>query len=181
MLITTERLILRSWRDSDAPSLYTYAKDPDVGPIAGWPPHQSEEASLQVIRTVLNGLECYAVCRKEDGLAIGAAELILSPRLARNEHECELGFWLGKPFWGRGYMPEASRALLSRAFEELGMTAVWCAYFEGNTKSRRVQEKLGFVPERVIPDFEVPLFGEKRVCYVNLLTAEQWSAARKTR
>ena len=40
-MLATERLILRRWEDSDAEDLYKYAKDPDVGPIAGWPPHQS--------------------------------------------------------------------------------------------------------------------------------------------
>ena len=49
-MLETERLILRRWEESDAESLFQYAKDPDVGPIAGWPPHQSEEESLDVIR-----------------------------------------------------------------------------------------------------------------------------------
>ena len=48
--LETERLILRRWEDSDAESLYDYAKDPEVGPIAGWPPHQSIEESRGVIR-----------------------------------------------------------------------------------------------------------------------------------
>ena len=48
----TERLILRRWNESDAEDLYKYASDPDVGPIAGWPPHQSVEESLNVIRNV---------------------------------------------------------------------------------------------------------------------------------
>ncbi len=41
MKLETERLILREWKDSDAEDLYKYASNPDVGPIAGWPPHQS--------------------------------------------------------------------------------------------------------------------------------------------
>jgi len=49
-MLETERLILRRWEESDAENLFLYAKDPDVGPIAGWPPHQSEEESLDVIR-----------------------------------------------------------------------------------------------------------------------------------
>ena len=46
----TERLILRRWKDSDAESLYEYARDPEVGPIAGWPAHQSIAESREVIR-----------------------------------------------------------------------------------------------------------------------------------
>ena len=52
--LETERLILRRWKDSDAENLYQYAKDPEVGPIAGWPPHQSIDESREVIRNVFN-------------------------------------------------------------------------------------------------------------------------------
>jgi len=61
MELRTERLILRPWRESDAESLYEYAKDPAVGPIAGWPPHTSVENSLEIIRGVLSEKETYAV------------------------------------------------------------------------------------------------------------------------
>ena len=70
MELKTERLILRPWKESDAQSLYEYAKDPDVGPIAGWPPHKSVEESLNVIRDVFNGAECYAICEKENNKGI---------------------------------------------------------------------------------------------------------------
>ena len=56
-MLETERLILRPWEESDAETLYEYAKDPDVGPIAGWPPHQSVEESLAVIRNVFKQCE----------------------------------------------------------------------------------------------------------------------------
>ena len=65
--IVTERLILRPWQESDAESLYKYARDPEIGPIAGWPPHTSVEDSLNVIRTVFSAPETYAVVLKETG------------------------------------------------------------------------------------------------------------------
>ena len=103
----TKRLILRKWTEEDAENLYKYAKDPDVGPVAGWPPHKSIEESRAVIRDVFNGAECYAICEKENNQAIGAVELKLKGHtdMTDREDECELGYWLGKPFWGRGYMP----------------------------------------------------------------------------
>ena len=52
MRLETDRLILRSWYDGDAEELYKYAQNPQVGPVAGWPPHQSVEESLEIIRTV---------------------------------------------------------------------------------------------------------------------------------
>lgn len=61
MILETERLILRRWEESDAENLYKYASNPDVGPIAGWPPHQSLDESKDVIKNVLNGKEAYAI------------------------------------------------------------------------------------------------------------------------
>ena len=77
-MLETERLLLRKWTEEDANSLFEYAKDPEVGPAAGWPPHRSREESLDVIRNVLNGRECYAICEKGNPKAIGAIELILN-------------------------------------------------------------------------------------------------------
>ena len=113
-MLATQRLILRRWEDSDAESLYEYARDPDVGPIAGWPAHQSIEESRAVIRNVFNGKEAYAICLKTDNRAIGAIELKLNGHtdLTDRDDECELGYWLGKPFWGHGIMPEAVKELL---------------------------------------------------------------------
>ena len=176
MMLQTERLILRKWAETDADSLYEYARDPEVGPIAGWPPHKSREESLDVIRNVFNGAECYAICEKGSDKTIGAIELKLrghTDMTDRND-ECELGYWLGKPFWGRGYMPEAARELLRRAFEALGMETVWCGYYDGNEKSKRVQEKLGFQYHHTCKSVPVPLMNEIRTEHITVMTREQW-------
>lgn len=75
---------------------FALAKDPAVGPVAGWPPHQSVQESLQVIRTVLSGPECYAICERGRDVPIGAVELILNGRtdMTARDDECELGYWL---------------------------------------------------------------------------------------
>ena len=176
MILTTERLVLRPWTEADAESLFEYAKDPDVGPIAGRPSHKSVEESLNVIRNVFSGKECYALCEKENDKAIGAIELKLNGHtdMTERDDECELGYWLGKPFWGRGYVPEAGRELIRRGFEELGMTTIWCGYYDGNTKSKRVQEKLGFSYHHTCDEVPVPLLNEIRVGHTNYLTKEQW-------
>ncbi len=176
MNLETERLVLRRWEDSDAEDLYSYAADPEVGPIAGWPPHQNVEESRNVIRTVLNGREAYALCRKTDGRPIGAIELKLKGHtdMTGRDDECELGYWLGKPFWGQGLMPEAVREMLRHAFEDMGMTRVWVGHYEGNTKSKRVQEKVGFRFQWKSEGVEVPLMGEKRTGYVSSLSKDQW-------
>lgn len=57
----TERITLRHWQDADAKALYKYASDPEVGPRAGWPPHLSEEESLEIIQTVFNNPTTWAI------------------------------------------------------------------------------------------------------------------------
>ena len=179
-ILETERLILRHWAESDAGNMLLYARDPDVGPITGWPPHKSIDESRYVIDNILNSEEAYAICLKTDNKAIGTIELKMKDHadLAHGDDECELGFWLGKPFWGRGIMPEASRELLRHAFEDLGMKKVWCGYYDGNTKSMRVQEKLGFKYQGKKMNVDVPLMHEKRNINVNLMTKEDWSEMR---
>lgn len=176
MILQTERLTLRPWTEADAESLYEYAKDPEIGPIAGWQPHKSVEESLNVIRTVFTGAQCYAICEKDNGKAIGAIELRLNGAtdMTERDDECELGYWLGKPFWGRGYVPEAGRELLRYGFEELGMTTIWCGYYDGNEKSKRVQEQLGFVYHHTCEEVPVPLFDEIRTGHTNYMTKERW-------
>lgn len=175
-MLKTERLLLRRWEDSDAENLYEYAKDPDVGPIAGWPPHQSVDESRDVIRNVFQGKEAYAICLKTDEQAIGAIELKLNGHtdMTDRDDECELGYWLGKPFWGQGIMPEAVKEILRHAFEEIGMTKVWVGYYEGNSKSRRVQEKCGFRYQWKSEGVDVPLMHEKRTGHVSSMTKDQW-------
>ena len=181
MIIKTERLILRPFEESDAENIYLYAKDPDVGPIAGWPAHKSVEESREVIRTVLSGRETYAVCLESDNKAIGAISLKLNGEtdMTDKDDECELGYWLGKPFWGQGIIPEAVMILLRRAFEDIGMTKVWCGYYDGNVKSRRVQEKCGFVYQWTTNDVDVPLMNEIRIGHVSCMTKEDWMKSEK--
>ena len=178
MTLETARLILRPWRDEDAEELYRHAKDPEVGPPAGWLPHTDVQNSLEVIRTVFRAPEIYAVCRKENRKPIGCIGLHRED-LAEREDEYELGYWIGKPFWGQGLIPEAARELLRHAFEELGTERIWCGHYEGNVKSRRVQEKLGFAYHHTTEGLELPALGEIRTGHAMLLTKEAWIASQR--
>ena len=175
-VLKTERLELRPWKETDAESLYEYAKDPDVGPIAGWPAHKNVEESRNIIKNVFNGKECYAICEKGTDKAIGAIELKLNGHtdMTERDDECELGYWIGKPFWGRGYMPEAVKAILHRGFSDLGMTTIWCGYYDGNKKSERVQEKMRFQYHHTCNEVPVTLLNEVRVGHTNYMTLEMW-------
>lgn len=146
-MIETKRLILRPWKESDAAALFKYASDPDIGPVAGWSPHTSEENSLEIIRTVFAAPETYAVVLKGTDEPVGSCGIMFSDSLhsaAMKQNEAEIGYWIGKPYWGQGLIPEAVSALLKRSFEDLHLDTVWCGHYDGNTKSKRVIEKCGF-------------------------------------
>lgn len=176
MEIFTKRLILRPWKEADAESLYEYAKDPSVGPVAGWPIHTSVQNSLDIIRNVLSADEIYAVCLKEDNRAVGSIGLSnpTHSNIESVDTEKEIGYWIGVPFWGNGYIPEAVRALQKHAFEELGCTAMWCSYYDGNEKSKRCQEKCGFKFHHTEEYVPCELMGDVRTVHFSFLTKEQW-------
>ena len=90
MVFETERLILRPWEEGDAEECYKYAKDPRVGPAAGWPVHTDVENSRQIIRDILMVPETYAIVLKETGLPVGSVGLHLRSDLAQKDDECEL-------------------------------------------------------------------------------------------
>lgn len=142
MIIETERLILRPWREDDAEDLYKYASDERVGPPAGWPPHKSVEDSLNVLRNVLMNDVTWAICEKGSDEPIGSIGIF--PTGAEVENGWEIGYWLAVPYWGREYVPEAVKRLIAFCFEEKNAASVWCSHADFNAKSRRVIEKCGF-------------------------------------
>lgn len=179
-VIETERLILRPWAETDAADLFAFAKDPRVGPVAGWPAHADVDESRRLIRTVLSGPETYAVLLKSAGHAVGGIGLKIGAKsdMAAGESEAELGYWIGVPYWGQGLIPEAVRALLRHAFEQLGLETLWCGYYSGNRKSRRVQEKCGFVYHHTTENLYLPLMDETRTGHVSCLTRRMWQGQR---
>ena len=179
MILETERLILRPWDEADAEECYKYARDPRVGPICGWRPHTSVADTKQIIRDVLSVPETYAIVLKETGLPVGSLGLHFLTDLAEGDDEAELGYWLGVPWWGRGLVPEAAGEALRHAFEDLGLARIWCGYHDGNERSRRVQEKLGFIYQWTTENVPAPQTGETFTGHVSLLTKEQWAARRK--
>lgn len=175
-MIETKRLILRPWRETDAPALFRYASDPDIGPVAGWTPHATLEESLRIIRTVFAAPEIYAVVLKESGEPVGSCGIMFADGLHSADMKpghAEIGYWIGKPYWGQGLIPEAVRALLARSFNELKLEAVWCGYYDGNVKSRRVIEKCGFRFHHTNPDIVSPL-GDTRTEHFYIMTPEDY-------
>ena len=176
MELFTERLILRPWNESDAESLYEYAKDDRVGPIAGWPVHTSVENSREIIKSVLSSPETYAVCLKDDNRAIGCIGLKIGNQsiLDLTDTEGTIGYWIGVPFWEQGLIPEATREIIRHAFEDLSLKTLWCGYFDGNEKSKRVQEKCGFTYHHTNKDIHWQLMDDIRTEHITRLTREEY-------
>lgn len=182
MELQTKRLILRPWLESDAEALYRYANNPNIGPIAGWPPHTNIENSREIIKAVLSLPETYAVVLKATDEAIGSIGIMTSRSEVKSatmgESECEIGFWIGEPYWGQGLIPEAVDGLLRYIFDDLQKTVVWCGYYDGNEKSRRVQEKCGFTYSHTQYDCPVPLLNDVRTEHFTKLTLEDYWQGR---
>ena len=176
MILETERLILRPWEECDAEDLYQYASHPDIGPIAGWAVHTSVENSREIIRDVLSAPETYAVVLKETGQPVGSIGLMLgnASNIGLPDTEGEIGYWIGVPFWGQGLIPEAVRELMRYGFEQLNLEKIWCGYFEGNLKSKRVQEKCGFRYHHTAENVPCALSGVLRTEHLTCITRDQW-------
>jgi RimJ/RimL family protein N-acetyltransferase len=182
MILQTKRLILRPWNEDDAESLHKYASHPDVGPSAGWLAHTSVENSREIIHDVLSLPETYAVVLKNSNEPIGSAGIMskndANPEMGCNE--AEIGYWIGVDHWGKGLIPEAVDELLRRCFEDLGYVAVWCGYYEGNAKSKRVQEKCGFKHRLTVNDAYCHPLKETRVEHFSCITKAQWDECAKS-
>ena len=158
-LIASNRLLLRPWEDDDAPLLYRYASDPDVGPRAGWAPHQSVEESLHIIQTVFRNPTTWAIIRKEDDLLVGAIGYGPSCdcHLPAREGEPTVGYWIAKPFWNQGLCTEALQLLIAHLRQQNEnnennevstptIPSLISGHFIDNPASGRVMEKCGFLP-----------------------------------
>ena len=176
MIFETQRLILRPWKLSDAESLYKYAHDPKVGPIAGWPVHTSVENSREIIKTVLSAPETYAAVLKETNEPIGSTGLMIGNKsnIKLPDTECEVGYWLGVPYWGRGLIPEAVKCLMEYAFTDLKMHKLWCGFFDGNSRSKRAMEKCGFTYHHTNEKVSCAIEGVFRTEHVTCITKKEW-------
>ena len=164
VVLRTERLTLRPWILADLANFHEYASADGVGQPAGWLPHQSIEESLQVLQGFIAEKKTFAL--ELDGKVIGSLGIeeydeAALPEL-QNKRGRELGFVIAKDYWVRGLMPEAVTAAIAWLFGEVKLDFVLCGYYIGNDRSRRVQQKCGFVPYKVV--HTTTSFGEARDC-----------------
>lgn len=144
--LETERLILRPWALTDAKDMFEYAQLEEVGPNAGWKPHKTLSESEDIIKIFIESDDVYAIVLKENNKVIGGLGLHDKTPFEELAHkkQKEVGYVLNPAYWGQGLVPEAVTRLKDFAFDELKIDLLWCAHYDFNHKSKRVNEKLGF-------------------------------------
>jgi RimJ/RimL family protein N-acetyltransferase len=143
MSIRTPRLVLRAPVISDAARISLLAGDYDVASMTGTIPHPyNEQMAAEWIGSVAAGEEGVVFAVERSGVLIGC-----TCYRAFNEDHAELGYWIGKPYWGMGYATEAVRALILYAFETEGFDYLRVGHFTDNPASARIIAKFGFAPE----------------------------------
>lgn len=142
----TDRLILRAWEINDSKDVYEYAQSEQVGPNAGWPPHESEEKSKEIINHFIESNEVYAIVLKNENKVIGSIGMHNRTPDDRTKHlnQREIGYVINHNYWGKGLAPEAVNCILEYSFNKLGLDLIWCGHYDFNEKSKRVIEKTGF-------------------------------------
>ena len=176
--LITNRMILRNFRLSDAPSVYKYAKNPHVGPIAGWPVHTSIENSRYYIESYFISPHIFAITLRanpEEVIGLVGLELVDegNGKPFMKSSEAEISYWLGEPFWGQGLMPEAIQAVVNYGFEKCQLQSIWCGYKDGNNQSKRAQEKQGFKYKHTVEHMYNPVLDEYIIEHFTKLTRVQ--------
>ena len=148
MELLTQRLVLKPFRREDINDLHAYARKASVGPPAGWKPHRSPEESRRVLERFLNQ-DIWAIRLKGVPRVIGSVGLHQDTR--REGIPCRMaGYVLDDPYWGRGIVPEALRAVMYYGFSRMGLEIISAYHFPENAASRKVLEKCGFSQEGML-------------------------------
>jgi len=142
----TTRLTLRTLTPEDLEDFYEYAKNPHVGPSAGWKPHENREESLKILKSFAEEEDVWGIVMKSSNKVVGSIGLHRD-RKRDNPLSRMMGYALSEDYWGRGLMTEAAERILRYSFEELDLQVVSVYHYPSNARSRRVIEKAGFTFE----------------------------------
>ncbi|HEX9494386.1 MAG TPA: GNAT family protein [Candidatus Limnocylindria bacterium] len=143
--VTTDRLALRRVRQSDLDDIYAYASDPDVSRYTSWAPHTSPDETRQFVRRVLDAylekrVANWGIELKAERKLIGMGGYVWWDPL---QSAAELGYVIGKPYWGQGLMTEAVKAMIDFGFQRMALNRVVIRMDPRNIGSWRVAEKSG--------------------------------------
>ncbi len=143
--VTTDRLVLRRVRASDVDAVYAYATDPDVSQYTSWAPHTSPDETRQFVRRVLDAyvekrVTNWGIELKSERKLIGMGGYAWWDPL---QSAAELGYVIGKPYWGQGLVTEAVRSMIDFGFQRMALDRIVVRMDPRNIGSWRVAEKCG--------------------------------------
>jgi len=151
-VLETPRLLLRPFALSDAPEVQRLAGAPEVADTTLNLPHPYGEGvaeawiSGHAARFASGEGVNYAITLRGAGALVGSISLLVT----RRHRRAELGYWLGVPFWSRGYMTEAAGALVEHGFSLLDLHKIEATHMTRNPASGRVMEKIGMAREGLL-------------------------------
>ncbi len=147
--LQTQRLILRPFILSDAPQVQQLAGAREIADMTVSLPHPYKDGMAEKwIKTHSLGLReesevIFATIISKIDILCGAVGL----RIEQENYRAEIGYWIGKPYWGKGYCTEAAREVVRYAFAELGLNRVHSNHFSRNPASGKVMQKIGMTYE----------------------------------
>lgn len=172
--LETERLILRPFQLSDAPTVYALASNKKIYDTTLNIPHPYTEdmarawisAHLEDVTERL--LYHWAIVRKEDAALLGCISIGIRPGLQMGE----LGYWLGEPYWSKGYGTEAAKAVMAYGFDTIGLNRVYGRHFVNNPASGAIMKKCGMQIEGVLRNDSVKDGRFIDIAYLGILRSE---------
>jgi ribosomal-protein-alanine N-acetyltransferase len=144
-ILETERLILRPFTLQDAKHVQQLAGDKDIADGTCYIPHPYENGMAEkwIIEhraaCERNEQVVFAITTKQINDPIGAVGLMLH----KEELQAELGYWIGKPYWGQGFATEAAQIMIKYGFEKFHLTCIYADCFQWNTASIKIIQKIG--------------------------------------
>ncbi|XXM71101.1 GNAT family N-acetyltransferase [Lysinibacillus sphaericus] len=147
-ILHSERLVLRAFSKDDASEIQNLANNKDVADIIGLPQpyllkHALEWIEIQPELIQLGTEYPLAIVETMSNELVGTITL----RVDKEHLKGELGYWIGRPYWGKGFATEAVKRMISFGFQDLGLNKVWASALSRNQASIAVLQKAGLLKE----------------------------------
>lgn len=174
VILKTERLTLRPWKETDLDDFYEYASVEGVGVMAGWNRHTSIMESKTILDRFIANKRTFAV--EKNGKVIGSLGVEqyferLFPELDSLKGRA-IGYILSKDYWGKGLMPEVVKEVIKYLFEEVKLDFIMITCYKDNPQSQKVIEKNGL---SLYKEIELPsASGKLKESYAFILRKENY-------
>lgn len=167
MNLETKRLKLENIVLEDIKEIYEYSKEKNVGPNAGWKPHESIEETEEIAKEIfINKKEVWGIKLKDNNQLIGTIGLINDTK-RDNLNTRMVGYAISEKYWGNGFMPEALERVIEYGFEDMGLELISAYCYPFNKRSQKVLEKCNFEYEGTLKRAEIIYNGNvyDNICY----------------